>query len=293
MSIRIWIRSVFTIALHLMVVMILANLGPTTGYPNYSYPWKWNHYHKPQQNWDQQYEQKDQKKTRPMVLAHNNDDPEALFKKLDDMETRSEKERMADKILNPDFEKSSCQMNALRVEPKLSPAQLYRENFSHYGSDSEHGEMELDDPFASIAHNSFNARPMDALKAFDSTDQEVQRILEYSRDTNVETKPSMDKASLLAKVVSCKGDQPIKRQPLINLLCTQMSTIPTRPTTMKRLLPAKRPPQKLLGYPSRPSACQTPRHLRPVVHQRRLHPRHRRSPFPRPNVETVAIGPKN
>ncbi|KAH8320803.1 hypothetical protein KR067_010425 [Drosophila pandora] len=219
-----------------MVVMILAGPGQATGYPNYSYPWKWNHYHK--QEIERAQQQKEQKKARPMVLG-NNEDPEALFRKLDDMERKSDRDRMTDKILNPDFEKSSGQMSGLQVGPKLSPAQLYRENFSHYGSDSDHGEMELDDTFASISHNSFNSRPGNALKAFDSTDQEVQRILEYSRDVNVETKPSMAKASLLAKVVSSKGDPPIKRQPTINFLCNQKTTIPTRPTTTKK--PTTRP----------------------------------------------------
>ncbi|KAH8319709.1 hypothetical protein KR074_004389, partial [Drosophila pseudoananassae] len=219
-------------------MMILSGLGQATGYPNYSYPWKWNHYNKagsPQYIRDQ----KDPKRPfRPKGLA-NHEDPEALFRRLDDMERRSEKERMAERIMHPEWEKGSVQMNAFHGGPKISPAQLYRDNFSHYGSDvSDHGEMELDDPFASIAHDSFDARSGDVIGPYDSTDQEIEKILEYGKDTSLQGRPSMAKANLLAKVVSNNGDQQSKRLPTKNLLCTQrpqtFPTIRTRPTTTTR-----------------------------------------------------------
>ncbi|KAH8279155.1 hypothetical protein KR026_002749, partial [Drosophila bipectinata] len=269
-------------------MMILAGLGQATGYPNYSYPWKWNHYNKAR---SQQYirDQKDPK--RPLRPKASHEDPEALFRRLDDMERRGEKERMAERIMHPEWEKGSVQMNAFHGGPKISPAQLYRDNFSHYGSDvSDHGEMELDDPFASIAHDSYNARSGEVISPYDSTDREIERILEYGKDTSLQARPSMAKANLLAKVVSNNGDQQIKRLPTKNLLCTQrpqtFPTIRTRPTTTTRATTRQTTTTKTTRIPfstfCMPDPTTSTTSRPPPLPQPSPHPPYHPSPLPKP-----------
>ncbi|KAH8280318.1 hypothetical protein KR018_002720, partial [Drosophila ironensis] len=193
----------------------------------------------------------------------NHQDPAPLFKKLDELETESN--RLAANQRYPEWNKSSGQVTGCLVGPELASSRLYRENFSHYDSDlSEHGERDLDHSFSSMAARRVNAKPQERLSNYE--------ILGFEKESScLDPFASMVKDNYESRVAGGKSGESSKSYRLSASNSRTFSTVrpastylattrkPTViPCTSICLPDASRTPS-ITPPPRRPSPPSTPR----------------------------------
>lgn len=194
-------------------------------------------------------------------------DPELLFQRLDDMEQKlgiPEKMAAAGKVKSEHY----------LVGPTNVAAQLLKDNLYKFPIDDGAigqgmhddclGKEDVDDPFESLARMNFNEHLNER-----KSDRELKRVLGgYLNDQQLDGKPAVATANLLAKVISSKVDQPRKSGPCRGTTArshgfttrsptthrTTLSTTTRSPTTFCLPEPSSDPPLKPL-----PTSPPTPR----------------------------------
>ncbi|XP_002034674.2 uncharacterized protein LOC6610058 [Drosophila sechellia] len=262
MSTRIWSHSAVRLAL--LAMAILASVGQATdrsegrSVRRYSYAdTSW-----PRRQLDS--ERRDEMRLRDMAPSEQRyfTDPELLFQRLDDMEQKlGIPEEMAGGKVKPEH---------YLVGPKNVAAQLLKENLYKFPIDEGAsgrgmhdaclGKEDGDDPFESLAMMNFNEHMKER-----KSDRELERVLGgYINNQQLDGKPAVATANLLAKVISSKVDQPRKsgtcrgtttrsHVPTTRSTTTHRTTLSTTtrsPTTFCLPEPSSDPPLKPQPTPS-------------------------------------------